>query len=373
VVDIDVTLLVAILVPDLVAAQWLYRFRVSPDRKNRQNVVVRAAALGLAALVAGGVGPGFRADAATKKRPTTVRVLNTTKPTTTKPTTTQPGGSASTLVPVGGAAQYKLTTRTQSFVDSSRGTAKTSASAAVATRTLPTLILTPQAKGKKLPLMVFSHGLGGEPSLYLPLLTALAESGYVVAAPTFPLSNAKAPGGPGIADQPNQPADVSFVITQMLKDKAVDPDRVFAGGHSLGGITTVDLIGHPKLIDKRIDGAVIVAGTTNVFNFVKYFEATPSFPVLFIHGDTDETVPYALGSSTFRQAKAPKWFLTVVGGNHSFGLTGKPDKLPQTAAMYADAMVRFLDATASKADQTAALQKLVDANTTLLKLESVTK
>jgi poly(3-hydroxybutyrate) depolymerase len=319
---------------------------VTRSQKNRQIVVLVAAFCGLASLL----GTGSTVEAATKKK---------------RP--------ASTLVPVGGSAKYQLASRTESFVDTTRGTAKTSASPAVKSRTLPTLILTPQVKGKKLPLLVFSHGLGGEPSLYLPLLTAMAEAGYVVAAPTFPLSSARAPGGPGIVDQPNQAADVSFVITQMLKDKAVNPERVLVAGHSLGGITTVDLIGNPKLIDKRIDGAVVVAGTTNVFNFVKYFEGTPSIPVLFIHGDTDETVPYNLGATTFRSAKAPKWLLTVVGGNHSFGLAGKPDQLPQTAAIYADAMVRFADATVAGSGPTVSLQKLVDKNSTVLKLESVLK
>lgn len=382
------TLSVPILVPDSVATQWQYRFWVHDFVNSRQKTVVGVAiagwlALGLVGSLA--FGPGVQAASKKGKVTTTkVRRATTKAPVTTKATVTTrlasvpasvPSGEtpAPTLAPVGGKAKYEVNVRTQTFVDTTRGTAKTSASAALATRSLPTTILTPRSNGKTLPLLVFGHGLGGEPSAYLPLLTAIAESGYVVAAPAFPLSSAGAPGGPGIADQPNQAADMSFVITEMLKDGAVDAEQVLVGGHSLGGITVVDMIGNPKLVDKRIDGAIVVAGTSNVFNFAKFFDGTPPFPVLFIHGDVDETVPYSLGQSTFKTAKAPKWFVTVVGGSHSFGLLGKPDQLPRIAALYADAMVRFFDATVAKSDQTVALQKLVDANTTLLKLESVTK
>ncbi len=340
------------------------------------SLIRLACVVGLLGLVGGlAAGPSVQATTKKSKLTTTIR-RSTTRPVTTRTTTTRtatPATPTPSIAPVGGKAEFSVTVRSQTFVDTTRGTAKTSASAAVNTRTLPSLILTPKTNGKKMPLLVFGHGLGGEPSNYLPLLTAIAETGYVVAAPAFPLSNAKAPGGPGITDQPNQAADMSFVITEMLKDSAVDAERVLVGGHSLGGITTVDLIGHPKSIDKRIDGAIVIAGTTNVFNFVKYFDGTPAIPVLFIHGDLDETVPYSLGQTTFKQAKAPKWLLTVVGGNHSFGMLGKPEKLPETAAIYADAMVRFADATVAGSGQTAALQQLVDAKPAVLKLESVTK
>ncbi len=278
------------------------------------------------------------------------------------------------------AVRFELSSRTEDFVDFTRGTAKTAASAATTSRKLRTLVLTPKDAKRKFPLFVFSHGLGGEPELYRPLLEAIAARGYVVAAPTFPLSNAKSPGGPNLFDEPNQPGDVSFVITQMSKDSAVNPDLIVTGGHSLGAITTVDLIGNSCCFDKRVDAAVIVAGTANVFSTGKLFQGA-AVPSLYIHGDQDATVSYSLGYSTWKTAQTPKWFMTVIGGDHSFGIAGKPELLKATGAFIVDAMVRFADSRvgvgvsspASDVETTKALQRAVTANPKVFRLESTAK
>jgi fermentation-respiration switch protein FrsA (DUF1100 family) len=306
--------------------------------------------------------------------PLSAATKSTTQNKKKKPTTTRKAVvSPTTIAAPKGTEAYKVTARTLQLVDSTRPTAATTKSAATTSRKLPTLVLTPEGK-KKFPLLVFSHGLGGEPSLYEPLLQAMAARGYVVAAPTFPLTSRNAPGGPNIIDQPNQPKDVSFVITEMLKDAAVDPEKVIAAGHSLGAITTIDLFGNETLRDKRIDAAIVVAGTVNVFSFAKMFTGTAT-PVLFLHGELDATVPYDLGFGTYETAKPPKWFITVVGGDHSFGIAQQPAKLAATGAVYVDAMMKFADAqmiSTKPADTTAALRQVVSANPGLLRLDSAT-
>src|SRR6202035_5291617 len=66
------------------------------------------------------------------------------------------------------------------------------------------------------PLIVFGHGFAVTPATYSRLLQSWTRAGFVVAAPVFPLGNARAPGGPNEADLVNQPADMSFVISHML-------------------------------------------------------------------------------------------------------------------------------------------------------------
>jgi predicted dienelactone hydrolase len=267
----------------------------------------------------------------------------------------------------------QVTSRVENYIDTSRPTAATAASPKTNQRQLPTLILTPVAPASKpdtkYPLMVFGHGLGGDPASYESLLRAIAQQGYVVAAPTFPLSNKQTPGGPGLTDQPNQAKDMSFVITQLLTDKAVNPDWLFAGGHSLGGITTVDLFARPDTVDKRIDGAIVIAGTVNVFSFNKMFVGTPATPVLFLHGNADKVVPHQLGRSTFLQAKSPKWFVTVVDGDHSFGLASTPNQQVRIGALYVDAITRMMSSLVRGGDVTASLQELVTQHGTVLKLD----
>ena len=273
-----------------------------------------------------------------------------------------------------------VSTRTTTFVDTSRATAATSASTAKSSRTLVTLIVAPTDTTRRYPLFVFAHGLGGHPAQYEQLLRRISAAGYVVAAPTFPLSNTAAPGGPSFFDEPNQPADMSFVITAMLSDPQVDADTVFVGGHSLGGITTVDLIGNASLIDRRIDAAIVIAGTANLFGTTKLFQNTPAIPVLFMHGDADSTVPIALGRSAYLSALAPKWFMTVLGGNHVFGIDRRPDLAVESGLAYTDTMSVFLTVVSTPVGSTSAgdniaavtkaLQSVVAGRSNRLSLQS---
>jgi len=66
------------------------------------------------------------------------------------------------------------------------------------------------------PLVIFGHGFAVTPGPYTGLLQTWTRAGYVVAAPVFPLGNANAPGGPNESDLINQPADMRFVISQLL-------------------------------------------------------------------------------------------------------------------------------------------------------------
>jgi fermentation-respiration switch protein FrsA (DUF1100 family) len=336
----------------------------------------------LLASVATGGSPEAGAKGTTRakktSKPKTTRTattrLATTSPATTKPATVTTAPGSATTLPTSAYETYSVTSRTENFEDTTRATTATKSSAASTSRKLPTLIISPTASsgtaGKKFPLFVFGHGLGAVPMQYETLLKAIAARGYVVAAPTFPLSNKDAPGGPNLFDEPNQPADMSFVITQMLKDSAVDADLIVAGGHSLGAITTIDLTANSCCFDKRVDAAVMVAGTANVFTTGKLFQGT-AVPSLFIHGDKDPTVNYSLGYSTWKAAQSPKWFLTVLGGDHIFGIAGKPELQAQTGALIVDAATKFADSrTKKRGETTAVLQDLVKANPTVLKLES---
>jgi dienelactone hydrolase len=280
------------------------------------------------------------------------------------------------------APLYAVKVRTEQFVDTSRKVGTNGSVPGQAQRPLPTLVIEPQPQraGQRFPLLVFGHGLGGEPAEYQALLVAVAARGYVVAAPTFPLTNKRTPGGANLLDEPNQPADMKFVINSMLASSnassaVVDPTKVAVAGHSLGAITTIDMIGNSCCYDRRVKAAVAIAGSLNVFRPGKLF-GSPATPVLFIHGDRDGTVPYALGYSTYQAAKAPKHFLTVLGGGHVFDLQGVAGSRATVAPLVADAMVRFLDAQLGGKGSAAvkgALGDEVKQNPTLLRYESVAK
>ncbi len=169
------------------------------------------------------------------------------------------------------------------------------------------------------PLIVFAHGLGGSPQEYAQLLRSWAGAGYVVAAPLFPLSSSKTPGGPDEGDIGNQPGDMSFVIGQVLKASAtpdvalsglVDPNEIGAAGHSNGAITTLGLVANSCCRDSRVMAAVVMAGTTEGLGSGSYNLADAP-PLLVVQDLHDGIVPYADAVTIFNQARGPKALLTV--------------------------------------------------------------
>jgi dienelactone hydrolase len=238
--------------------------------------------------------------------------------------------------PVGHAA---VATISQTFLDTSRGTAAWQARPASPSRTLVTTILypatgtqasvagptaTPDRTGAPYPLIVFSHGLGASPQDYLPLLKSWASAGYVVAAPLFPLTSSATPGGPDAGDVVNQPKDVSSVIGGVLSAAAaptgtlagmVDPNEVGVAGHSNGGVTTLGLIANTCCHDPRVRAAVVMAGTTVGFPSGVYdYKDTP--PVLLVHGTADQLIPYRSAPLFYDAVKGPKGIFTITGGSH---------------------------------------------------------
>jgi dienelactone hydrolase len=227
--------------------------------------------------------------------------------------------------PVSAAASVPVaTTTTMTFVDASRSTASWGGVAAKPSRTLVTTIWYPagssgRSGGGPYPLIVFAHGLGASPQGYQQLLSDWAAAGYVVAAPLFPLSSSDTTGGADGGDVSNQPADISFVIDQVLKASAqtggplsglVDPKEIGAAGHSNGAITTLGLIGNSCCRDTRVKAAVVMAGTTEGLGRGHY-DLADAPPLLIVQDLHDGLVPYPDAVAVFNQARGPKALLAL--------------------------------------------------------------
>jgi alpha-beta hydrolase superfamily lysophospholipase len=182
----------------------------------------------------------------------------------------------------------------------------------------------PDRTGGPYPLIVFAHGLGADPADYETLLTYWASAGFVVAAPRFPLSSSETSGGADAGDVVHQPADMSAVITSVLRASAnpgsalsglVNPREVGAAGHSNGAITTLGLVTNTCCRDTRVKAAVVMAGAAESFPGGHY-DISEAPPLLLVHGTSDQIVPYAGAVAIFNNARGPKGLLSVKGGGH---------------------------------------------------------
>jgi fermentation-respiration switch protein FrsA (DUF1100 family) len=80
-----------------------------------------------------------------------------------------------------------------------------------------------------------------------------------------------------------------------------------------------------------------------LFPFPGAYSIGPS-PLLLVHGDRDDTLPYASSEEAFAAASGPKWFVTLLGGGHDvaqlgFDTQADETRFPEFAAIVLD----FLD------------------------------
>ncbi len=278
------------------------------------------------------------------------RVVGTSDGNTMRGTGSRIGAAALVLVSlavgVAGAATatgteaplHAVGVATTTYVDDSRPTAKNEDCPKIPSRTLPTTVYypatgaasaapvpdaQPDVDGGPYPLIVFAHGYGATAQSYEALLHQIAAAGYVVAAPTFPLSSGDSPCGAVAGDSANQPEDLTFVIDSVLRDaKAdegllaglVDPNQIGAAGHSNGAITMYGITASTKVRDDRVKAAVVMAGTPA--GFPGKFDFSEAPPLLLVHGTDDQQVPYDLALTAFNRARGPKGLLTMEGGDH---------------------------------------------------------
>lgn len=282
-----------------------------------------------------------------------------------------PGVDAAEVASIGG---FAVGSSEVDVVDDSRPTEAWGGQDELPQRTLPTLVLypaegdvvladsadettnpTPEARPDAKPadgpwpLVVFSHGRGGTGPAYANVLRAWASAGYVVLAPTYPLTSAETPDKPNTDDLVNQPADVSYLIdwaTDLPEDDplagVIDPERIALSGHSLGGFTSLAAAYNPKLRDMRVDAVAEWAGAYRGQLADGGDPIQDGPPLLAIHGDSDDTVPYESAQQAVDAVGPPWQLLTLVDGEHTPPyVIGMGD--PQSAVV-TEASLDFFDA-----------------------------
>jgi fermentation-respiration switch protein FrsA (DUF1100 family) len=115
----------------------------------------------------------------------------------------------------------------------------------------------------------------------------------------------------------------------LVQERHIDPKQIVLFGESLGGAVAIDLA-----VKKEV-GAIILESTfTNIglvigrivpgikAHLKGRFDSLSKIskvrvPLLSLHGDEDEIVPYELGQQLFEAANEPKDFFTIPGAHHN--------------------------------------------------------
>jgi len=241
------------------------------------------------------------------------------------------GDGASNVVP------NEVQAAARTFVDTGRRTPANAEYGGASDRTLETrLWLTeapladrPACVNGRCALVLLAHGFGGNTARLDGIARVLAQAGYVVAAPRFPLTNEAAPGGhtSGLGDTIEQPADLSFVIDQLLAASSdlddgllggrIDATRIAVLGHSLGGATAIAHSRTACCSDPRVGAVVLVAPVTVLVEGLFHESVRASGPPTLVVSGSLDPVVQPEGPAAFYDAVAPsKVHVLLEGADH---------------------------------------------------------
>lgn len=136
----------------------------------------------------------------------------------------------------------------------------------------------------------------------------------------------------------------------LLTRSDLDPARIVVFGQSLGAAVAVELA-----VQRRVVGLILEAPFTSVQDMARaampYLPIGPllstrydslskihrvEIPLLIMHGDRDEIVPYSQGRRIFEAAREPKTFYTISGAGHN-------DTYEVGGRAYFEAIARFIE------------------------------
>lgn len=197
--------------------------------------------------------------------------------------------------------------------------------------------------------IVFSHGNAGSLGHHLGFVLWLAEAQYNV----FMYDYRGFGKSKGELDRAGMIEDVTAAFNYVSKRPDINPSKLISYGHSLGGaksITALAKTHQPGLQAIIADGAFasyqsmarVMVGQlganliTDELSPAGYIKKIKNTPILIIHGDRDEVVPFSQGERLFSLANEPKTLFNVKDGRHG-------DSLSRDNGAYRKRLLKWLD------------------------------
>jgi pimeloyl-ACP methyl ester carboxylesterase len=199
--------------------------------------------------------------------------------------------------------------------------------------------------------LLFLHGNAGNASHRLPNAALLARLGVTVLLLDY-RGYGRSEGRP---TEQGVYADARAGLAHLVETLGFPEERVLLFGRSLGGAVAVDLAR-----ERRLAGVVLESTFTSLADLSRHllgfgaaapllrgrFDSSAKIaelrgPLLVLHGDHDQIVPFALGRKLFEAAPEPKWFTAISGAGHNdtVQVGGKP---------YLERIAAFLDEAAPR-------------------------
>ena len=169
--------------------------------------------------------------------------------------------------------------------------------------------------------VLYIHGNAEDMGDIRPRLEQLQQSGLSVFAYDY--------RGYGTSDgQPSEQnayQDAKQAYDYLTQELGVTPQRLLVQGRSLGGGSAVYLASHYP-----VAGVILESTFTSAFRVVVPIPILPfdkftslnrlkrvKAPVLVMHGDQDQVIPFDHGRRLYAAASGPKQSLWVAGANHN--------------------------------------------------------
>lgn len=134
--------------------------------------------------------------------------------------------------------------------------------------------------GRRLPLVVISHGHGGTISSHLDTALALARAGFVVAALAHTGDNTRDQSR--ATDMANRPRQLKLLVDYMLGTwpghARIDPARIGAFGFSSGGFTVLVAAGGRPDLSTMADHCQVHPGAFDCLLFEQAVASPPADP-----------------------------------------------------------------------------------------------
>lgn len=154
----------------------------------------------------------------------------------------------------------------------------------------------------------------------------------------------------GVVTEKGTYQDALTSYDYLLTRTDIDPKRIVIFGQSLGAAVAVELA-----MQRKVSGLILEAPFTSIKDMARatlpWLPIGPLLttrydslskisrietPLLILHGDRDEIVPYSQGQRLFQAAREPKTFYTIAGAGHNdtYVVGGEP---------YFEAIAHFIE------------------------------